>query len=505
MSAEPLLTSPGRVVITPAATSTRRGGVVSWPLLVALVGFLAPVVMGHGLGDSDTYLHISIGRWMFAHGQILMRDPFSFTRHGAAVTSQEWGSDLLIAAAFRVAGWSGLVLLSAACFAATLGYLTRFLAARMEPVHALLLSVLAAFMMYPSLLARPHALVWPLTAVWVGTLVRCSEDGRAPPWWLLGVMLLWVNMHGSFIIAPGIALFLALDSCLAARKRRWDIGRRWLWFSLAAFAVEFLNPQGYHLVLFPLHLLNVKALSLMAEWRPPSFEHLQIFGLWIIIVVGLALFGRIRLSLARTLVMLALFYTALQHNRNIALLGLISPFLLAAPVAALWREVPVPGRQAGAVDRWFGSLVSPARYSTISLALGMAGAAAIAVLYLRQPRPPSYARPRAALDAVLACAHGGRILNDPDFGDYLIYRGVPDFMDDRVELYGNAFITRTADALDLSPRGHLRALLRQYKIDAIVLQAWWPAVRLLARLPGWKRVYADKVAVAYVRRDVEKS
>ena len=482
--------------------SLRRRLGVSWPLLLGVAGFLVPALTGYGLADGDTYLHIAAGRWMLAHGAVLTHDPFSFTRLGAPSTAQEWGSDLLIATTFRLAGWSGLVLIAAACFGATLAYLMRFLLARMEPLHALVLSLFAAKMMVPSLLARPHALVWPLTAVWVGTLVRSSEENRAPPWWLLGVLLLWVNMHGSFIIAPCLAAVLALDAVMNAERASWAVvAKRWVPFVSSAFAITLVNPQGYRLVLFPFQLVGQKAaLALIAEWMPPNFQHPEILGVWLAAVVTLAFVGRIRLSPVRSVLLVGLLYMALQHGRNVALLGLISPFLLAQPIAALWRRAPLAGRDAAAIDRVFRGLASPARSLATCTLLLLAGIAAVVALSVRQPLPPDSARPGAALDALLARAPHGRIFNDPGFGDYLIYRGVPDFMDDRVDVYGDAFLMRTVGALSLWQGSDLEGLLREYRIDAILLGNGWPAVRLLDRLPGWERVYSDKVTSAYVRR-----
>jgi len=473
---------------------------------LGLAGFLVPAVLGYGLADGDTYLHIAAGRWMLAHGAVLTHDPFSFTRLGTPSTAQEWGSDLLIATTFRLAGWSGLVLLGAICFGATLAYVMRFLLARMEPLHALVLTLFAGKMMVPSLLARPHVLVWPLTAVWIGMLVRANEEDRRPPWWLLGVMLLWVNMHGSFIIGPCLAAALALDAAVGAGGGRWSTAKRWAPFVAMAFACTFVNPQGYRLVLFPFHLLGQKAaLAMIAEWLPPNFEEPQIVGVWLAAVVTLAFVGRIRLSLVRSLVLVGLLYAALQHVRNVALLGLISPFLLARPMAALWQSSPLPGREANAIDGAFRALASPARRFTTCTLLLLAGLGGIVALNARQPQPPDTARPRAALDAVRSRVPHGRILNDPAFGDYLIYRGIPDFIDDRVDVYGDAFLTRTTGALSLSPNGDLEGLLGEFRIDAVVIGSWWPAGRLLDRLPGWERVYSDKMTVAYVRRGHEQT
>ncbi len=492
--------SADHIEAAPMAAPLLGGIVVSWPLLIGMTGFLLPALMGWGLMDPDTYWHIAAGRWMLAHGAVVTHDPFSFSLHGAAWVAHEWGAELLIASTYRLAGWAGLVFLAAACFGATLAYLLRFLLARMEPLHALVLAFLSANMMFPSLLARPHELVWPLTAVWMGVLVNASEHRRAPPWWLLGVMLLWANMHGSYIVGIGVAVVLAIDSVLEAKGRRWRVARRWLAFIVASCACVLANPQGYRLLLFPFRLLGMRSLDYIAEWRQPNLQHLQVFSLWLVVILGLAFIGRIRLTLMRNALLLGLLFMALQHVRNVALLGLLAPFILAQPVAELWRRLPSAARAPSALDRGLASFSRRASAATVSVALVAAALTAGIALHLRRPRPPEYAAPRAALDAILARRAGERILNDYGFGGYLIYRGVPVFMDGRADLYGDTFLRRVVEALSLAPDGHLGKLLSAYRISAILLRPDWPAVQLLNRMPGWKRVYADEGAVAYVRR-----
>jgi hypothetical protein len=474
---------------------------ISWPLLIGVAAFLLPVCIGWGLGDPDTYWHVAVGRWMLEHRAIPTHDPFSFTMHGAPWTPQEWLSELLLSLVYQLSGWSGLVFLGAVCFGSTIAYLQRFLLARMEPLHALQLTCLAALMMLPSLLARPHALVWPLTAVWVGGLIRSSETDRAPPWWLLAVMLLWANMHGSFIVGLGFAAVVGIDTVVNAKQGRWETAKHWTLFVVAAFGCAIVNPQGYRLLTFPFHLLGMKgALDLVDEWRPPNFEHFQVLALWIFGIIGLAFLGRVRLSLVRAALLVGLLFIALQHARNVALLGLISAFLLAQPIATEWRRRPLPGRNAEAIDRCFRALAARASLQMTSLALLLAAVVAITVLSTKRPQPPATMTPRNALDALLSRGTSGRIFNDYNFGGYLIFRGIPVFVDSRVDLYGDAFIVRMIKAVSLTPGSDLEGLLAQLRIDAILLGAQAPAVTLLDRLPQWEPVYRDKIAVAYVRR-----
>jgi hypothetical protein len=72
------------------------------------------------LNDPDTYLHVAAGRWMLAHFALPVRDPFSHSLAGATWVPHEWLAEVALAAVYRAAGWSGLVLLGAASFGATI-------------------------------------------------------------------------------------------------------------------------------------------------------------------------------------------------------------------------------------------------------------------------------------------------------------------------------------------------------------------------------------------------
>lgn len=495
------MNSAENAVAVPIARQRSRKLHISWPLLMGMLGVLLPVATNRGLGDPDVYWHITAGRWMLEHGQVPSSDSFSFTMHGAIWVAQEWAAELLMAGCYLGVGWSGLVLLAAACFGATLAYLMRFLLARMAPLHALVLTSLAACMMLPSQAADPQALVWPLTVVWVGELVACSERNRAPPWWLLAVMLGWANLHGSFILGLALTIALAGDAVITARPAlRFETAKSWTLFFLAAVGVALLNPRGYRLFLFPFHLLGMKsALALVAAWQPPNFLKPQMLGVWLVSIMALAFSGRVRLPAVRAALILVLVCMALQHSRNVALLGLLSPLLLASPMAAQWAGRAVTGRESPTLDRWFQALVPPGGLFAVWVGVLAAGTLSLAILNARGTHPPDVLTPRAAVDALLSRGPPGRIFNDFNFGGYLIFRGIPVFIDARVDMYGNAFSTETMEAQSLAPGADFEALLGKYRIDSILLEPGRPAVRLLDVMPKWRRVYADGTAVVYVR------
>jgi hypothetical protein len=200
----PMAEAPPTSRRAPLAFSTLG---ISWPLLIAFC--VAASVLGvrkiDVLADPDTFWHIAAGDWMLAHGTVPKVDVFSHSMPGAVWHAHEWLAEVLFSALYQSAGWAGLGGLVALTFAGTLAYLMRFLLARMQPVHALLFTVYAGCMLAANVLVRPHVLAWPLMALWVGTLVGASEQGRSPPWWLLALMVLLANLHGASSSAWGWA------------------------------------------------------------------------------------------------------------------------------------------------------------------------------------------------------------------------------------------------------------------------------------------------------------
>ncbi|MGH6715922.1 MAG: hypothetical protein ACREDC_07015, partial [Bradyrhizobium sp.] len=80
-----------------------------------------------------------------------------------------------------------------------------------------------------------------------------------------------------------------------------------------------------------------------------------------------------------------------------------------------------------------------------------------------------------------------------------ISRGIKPFIDGRAELYGEKFVMEFFDAVEARNVDDLLRMLDHYRIDATLLVATSPAAQVLDHIPGWKRIYADKVAVIFVR------
>src|SRR4051812_30232380 len=94
------------------------------PWLVAAGAYLLLLTLSARLlADPDIYWHITAGRWIVEHGAFPKFDPFSATFAGAPWIAKEWLSQLILAAAYHVAGWHGIAVLTAAAVAAAFGVL----------------------------------------------------------------------------------------------------------------------------------------------------------------------------------------------------------------------------------------------------------------------------------------------------------------------------------------------------------------------------------------------
>jgi hypothetical protein len=87
----------------------------------------------------------------------------------------------------------------------------------------------------------------------------------------------------------------------------------------------------------------------------------------------------------------------------------------------------------------------------------------------------------------------GPVFNDYKFGGYLIYSGFRPFIDGRADMYGDAFLKRSFTLSELP------AILTQYGVAWTLLEPEDPRAVLLDRLPGWRRAYADEIAVVHLR------
>ncbi len=443
------------------------------------------------LNDADSYWHIVVGRWMVDHGAFPTSDTFSFTFAGAPWIAKEWLSQVLYAGADALAGWPGMVVLAAASVALAFALLTRFLEHDLRPLYAILFAAIAFLLAAPHVTARPHALAFPVMVAFVAGLVRAADDKRRPSLWLLPLMVLWANLHGGFTFGIMMVGALGLDAIVSAPpETRLRTAAQWVGFGLAALVAGCLTPYGWQSMLMTVRILGLgPALSIIGEWRPADFSHFGGLEAVLLLGLGFVLWRGVTLPPVRIVILLGLVHMALSAERNAEVFGLIAPLVLARPLASQIATMRAEPRGAGAPRLLAGAVAA-------LLVVLVPASFALSAAFQFAPNPRI--TPAAAV-AALKKAAPGPVLNQYDFGGYLVYEGVPTFIDGRTELYGGAFFDRYYKAVTLEDLPGLERLLDAYGIKATLLAPGTPANAWLDQEPGWRRLYADDIAVVHVR------
>jgi hypothetical protein len=153
------------------------------------------------LADGDTGWHITTGRYILKSLGVPHADPYSYTMPATPWTSHEWLAEILFAGIHSLAGLNGVVVLSSAIVSLTFFLLYRYVIRRgAGPFAAVFFTVTGALASMLHWLSRPHLFSMPLTLATFIVLEDYQRDGRDRLWLLPLFTLVWVNLHGGYIL-----------------------------------------------------------------------------------------------------------------------------------------------------------------------------------------------------------------------------------------------------------------------------------------------------------------
>ena len=450
----------------------------------ALVAFAVVLFAPQVLSDGDTYWHLAAGEWMLAHGQVLHRDVFSYTHAGQPWETHEWLSEVLMAAVFRAGGWSGLLVLYATAAAATVGLIAGRVKRSLGGLALVAVLVLAMACSAGTLLVRPHLLVLPIMIVWLRELLAARDAGRAPRWFMPALMVLWANLHGSYVFGLLLMGPFALEALVETPVgSRLVTLRRWAPVCLASAAAMLLTPHGLDGVTYPFQIMTMSTLNAISEWQPADFSKPSAFEFTLLLTLFVSLWRGVRVPPVRLMLLLFLLYMALQHGRHMMVLAMTAPLILAEPLAAALGRWPQPKADNRRTWAAFGAAVAVLAVGRMAVPVVRVDGDVTPLSALAQVPPALAARP---------------MLNSYDFGGYLIFKGVKPFIDGRSDMYGDAQFRRFLQIRG-GHRPSLDAAVRRYGVAWTLLQPGEPLVAVLDATPGWRRLYADRYAVVHER------
>jgi hypothetical protein len=446
--------------------------------------------------DPDLWWHIKIGQFIAATRHWPMTDPYSFTVHGQPWIAYEWGGEVLLGWASRIGGIRGLDLLLIALGAAVVLALYGLGTLRSGNSKA---GFLAAAVLFPfaniSFTLRPQMLGYLFLVLTLIALELFRQGKRSAVWCLPPLMLIWVNTHGSFVIGLGMILLYWMCGLVAFEKggvqaKRWspEERRTLSLVFLLCVAVLPITPYGTDLAVYPFNMAFSQPLNIasIAEWQPMPFNFA--FGKIFLALVLVFFLVQIVFGFVWRLEELVLFFAgtalAIVHSR---FLLLFVPFALPllATVAARWAHP-----------------YSRAKDKYLLNALLMAVVVIAMVHYFPSRRnldqKVSSLFPVQAVEYLRHHPVQGPMFNSYGFGGYLIGAGYQTFIDGRADIFERGGVLNDyLELVRLKPGG--LDVLRRYGIDSCLINRDDPLSTVLQALPGWKRVYVDKVSALFVR------
>ena len=484
-------------------------------ILVALLALLMFTPLSVKLlGDAGIGWHIRTGQVILATHAVPRIDPFSSQRSKPWI-AWEWLYDVIIGRLEASAGLNGVVWFTAVVIATVFAALFHLLVKRgTDFLIALVLTLLAISASTIHFLARPHVLTWLFALAWFWILDShespLRKSGQRRIWILPGLMLIWVNVHGGFLL--GFVLLAAfwvgslwtwlrsngarIEEVLqkiAAQKRVRDLTL----VGLLSAVGSLVNPYGWklHAHVYS-YLSNRFFMDHIDEFQSPNFHGLAQKCFLVLVLIAIAVLAVRGSKLRVSEILLVLFgvYAGLYASRNIPLAAIF----LAVIVGPL---LPSPrftrfAQRMGSIDTTLRGRLWPVLATVVTLTIAINDGRVASGTGMDAHFDPE----RMPVGAVtfLGTKGQGPVLSPDYWGGYLIYRLYPDapvVVDDRHDFYGPEFLKSYLQMVHVGQGWN--EFLEQHDAAYVLLPRHSALAAVLEKISGWRAIYADEISIVF--------
>ena len=238
-------------------------------LLACTLAYLVFLVFPRTIADPDLGWHMKNAAYLLQHHQFVRRDLFSFTTAGDPWIDHEWLAELPFYAGWKIAGARGIWLVALTLVQTSL--LGIFVLAYQQSRNAkaaFLVSLPAILLASVSFGPRTLLFGWICLILEMIILAR-FQNGTDATWLLPPLFMLWVNLHGSWLIGIVLLVTFLLCGLLEGQwgqieAQAWNIAQRkkLVIASLLSMVALFANPYGWRLVALTLPAENVPHMAL---------------------------------------------------------------------------------------------------------------------------------------------------------------------------------------------------------------------------------------------------
>ncbi len=493
-----------------------------------MISFLTPSIAGiifisvflsqaifpaHGLlKDCDTGYHIRAGEYILNTHSIPKHDMFSYLSPPLPWVAHEWLPEIFMAGIHKVFGLAGIVIFFSFLVSIVYCFLFKILLSLKGNIivaASVIIFVIASSQMH--WLARPHIFSILLILVWYYLLDAYQYNNqRNLLYFQIPLMLLWVNLHGGFIIGlilNGIYLFGNIVELISLPDSERNLHNKKIIFlgliSIACFMVSLVNPYGYLILLFPFKLVSEKfIMNNIGEYLSPNFHSLWAIPFEVFLLFTLAVFAisKKRLNLVELLLILLFLHMSLFSARYIPLFGIIVAPIVTRQLKQLLEVsngkvsyfLSKKGDSFSEIDASGNNFIWPAMALLIVVLLSYSGK-------ITNDFDPN-TKPVAASKFLEQEFINGNMFNNDEFGDYIIYRNYPAykvFIDGRNDMYGVKVFKEYYTVIGFE--AGWEKVLEKYNVTWIIFNSNSLLSRYLLQNKDWCLIYADKAASIFLK------
>ncbi len=244
------------------------------------------------LEDPDYYWHLMNGELVLSNGGIPRTDPFSYTAGDRPWVMHEWLFDVILFVLYDRFGVLAVQTLTIGLAFASI--YVAFLNARRvlnRPVLLIFLALLCSGPVVVFATPRPHLFSYVFFGLFLYMMFSLKYQDKERQLFLLPlIMVLWVNLHGGFVIGIAVlGLFTLGEMITGISKGDADSGwrRRFILLGICTVATTLastLNPDGWERLIYLFDVLGWDINRSIGEWKSPDFSipsnHLYLLGVF---------------------------------------------------------------------------------------------------------------------------------------------------------------------------------------------------------------------------------
>ncbi len=451
----------------------------------------------------DIWLHLKVGKDIVNNHSIPHHDIYSHTAQGKEWIAHEWLAEVIFYVIYNSSGWTGLVLLRAFIITIIGGLLWIILRRWKVNIYlrgAIIIGTISGILLFAYI--RPHLFSWIFIILTIYLLDIYRVRQRMKYLWILLILLIvWANIHGSYLIGIGLIFIYALSELLkhflVQRKtcQSENISTKRIFFSLflmglmGIVAIGLLNPNHFKLLVFPLKLMGWEWITAnIVEWFP-FHKTENLYPLFIIetCICGIILLCSLKkVELQDVLIFIIVLVMVLSAVRHIPIATLFIGLIMGKYLAIKLKN--------GILRRnWIKDGVFIFTFAFLFM------------LWL--PRinhrtfSPTYTKsPYGAVKFLKEHKIKGNLYNNYAWGGFIMWNAYPDlkvFIDGRIDVYGEKIGN---DYVKIGWGLNWAKMLENYGVTIILVSSYKvPNSINFGQDKNWRLIYFDKESQVYVK------